>query len=293
MKEFTIKDLEQFSGIKAHTIRIWEQRYGLLKPVRTKTNFRTYTIKDLQLLLNVALLNQNGFKISYIINLEPGKIIQRINHLSTEDNSIKKCINGLIISLFSLEPQEMETILDDAIVTWGLNTTIEKIIIPFCEKTAMLENVHYYFYELPVLSILRKKIINGIENCNPVMNRKQTVVLFLPKGVFHDILLLYNYYILKREGYTIYNLGQNVSTQNLIEFITKKSPDFVITHATSKIISRLRNYIHSFIAHNVAPIYLTTTVGNSKLSESFGDAYIHHYSGLLNVMNRESIAVKS
>src|SRR6476620_4867781 len=112
---FTIKELETLSGIKAHTIRIWEQRYHFLKPSRTATNIRTYSNEELKTILTVALLNKHGYKISRIDTMAPEQRDKEALSLSTEDAQSEHLVNELIGCMIDLDIRRFEDLLNNCI----------------------------------------------------------------------------------------------------------------------------------------------------------------------------------
>src|SRR3982751_3381535 len=124
MNEFTIKDLENLSGIKAHTIRIWEQRYTFLKPRRTDTNIRYYSNEELKTVLNIALLNKYGYKISHIDKMKPEELRDKIISLSNSQAQQERMINELIQFMVDLEMDKFEGLLDNYILAKGIDKTI-------------------------------------------------------------------------------------------------------------------------------------------------------------------------
>ena len=131
MKEFTIKDLENLSGIKAHTIRIWEQRYSFLKPKRTETNIRFYSNHELKTLLNIALLTRFGYKISHIDKMNEAELEKHILSLSTAEAQQERVVNDLIQSMITLDIEKFENIIDNYIISKGTDKTILHVIFPF------------------------------------------------------------------------------------------------------------------------------------------------------------------
>ena len=134
MDAFTIKDLENLTGIKAHTIRIWEQRYRFLKPQRTQTNIRYYTNEELKTLLNISLLNKYGFKISHIDRMTVEEIREKINTLSDAQAQQERVINDLVQAMVDLDLERIEKVLGGFIATKGMERTVLQIIFPFLEK---------------------------------------------------------------------------------------------------------------------------------------------------------------
>src|SRR5690349_13902948 len=131
-KLFSIKDLERFSGIKAHTIRIWELRYNVLSPERSVGNVRHYTISDVDRILKISLLQKSGYKISVLVHLSPEEIDNNIQTLVNEECMQIRAINHLIYFMYS-DIEKFEEVLDSCVLCWGIDTTIEKVIFPFLE----------------------------------------------------------------------------------------------------------------------------------------------------------------
>ena len=138
MQEYSIKDLETFTGIKAHTIRIWEQRYGILEPKRTSTNIRYYTDADLKKLLNVGLLNQLGHKISKISELEEEEIQELIKEESAKDSQEHHYLNMLKISMLNYDEELFYSITNSYIEEHGVEQTFTHLFIPFLTQVGIL-----------------------------------------------------------------------------------------------------------------------------------------------------------
>jgi MerR family transcriptional regulator, light-induced transcriptional regulator len=235
MNAFTIKDLENLSGIKAHTIRIWEQRYTFLRPQRTGTNIRYYNNDELKILLNVALLNKYGFKISHIDKMNEVEMKDRILSLSQVQAQQERIINDLIQSMVDLDIESFETILDNYIMARGIERTITQIIFPFLEKIGILWATNHInpAQEHLVTNIIRQKLIVGIESSVTHMHVNKTVLLFLPEGEHHELGLLFIYYLLRSRGVKVFYLGANVPVNDVEYVIKVKNPDIAYTHLTS------------------------------------------------------------
>jgi len=232
MNAFTIKDLENLSGIKAHTIRVWEQRYSFLKPKRTETNIRYYTNDELKTVLNIALLNKYGYKISQIDKMSEREVREKIISLDNTDAQQERLINELVKNMVDLEPDRFEDVLDHYIRARGIDKAISYLIFPFLDKIGILwlaDNINPAQEHL-VTNIIRQKLIVGIESTvsHVVVDRK--VILFLPEGEYHELGLLYIYYLLKSRGVHAFYLGANVPLRDL-EYITSlKKPDYLYSH---------------------------------------------------------------
>lgn len=235
MNSFTIKDLENLSGIKAHTIRIWEQRYGFLKPSRTGTNIRYYSNEELKTVLNIALLNKYGFKISHIDKMNQDELKEKILSLSNVQAQQERIVNDLIKYMVDIDTDRLEETLDNYILARGIERTITQIIFPFMEKIGILWLTNHInpAQEHLVTNIVRQKLIVGIEGVSTSLKVNKTVLLFLPEGEYHELGLLFMYYLLKSRGVNIIYLGANVPL-NDVEFLVKmKNPDILYTHITS------------------------------------------------------------
>ncbi|HMU08743.1 MAG TPA: MerR family transcriptional regulator [Ferruginibacter sp.] len=235
MHSFTIKDLENLSGIKAHTIRIWEQRYSFLKPARTGTNIRFYSNEELKKILNVALLNKYGFKISHIDRMNEAEMKERILSLNQLEAQQERIVNGLIQNMVDLDMDGFENTLNNFIAVKGIEKTIFQIIFPFLEKIGILWMTNHIVpaQEHLVSNIIRQKLIAGIDTISNRVRLNKTVLLFLPEGEYHELGLLFMNYLLKNRGVNTIYLGCSVPV-NDIEYVLKlKHPDYIYTHLTT------------------------------------------------------------
>lgn len=235
MNAFTIKDLENLSGIKAHTIRVWEQRYSFIKPQRTETNIRYYSNDELKTILNIALLNKYGYKISHIDKMPPEEIRTKIVSLSHAQAQQERIVNELIQYMVDLDIEGFESVLDDYILARGIDKTITQVIFPYMERIGILWLTNHVnpAQEHLVTNIIRQKLIVGIEGLHTHIRVNQSILLFLPEGEHHELGLLYMYYLLKNRGVNTLYLGANVPVKD-IEFVARlKKPDYLYTHLTS------------------------------------------------------------
>jgi len=235
MNSFTIKDLENLSGIKAHTIRIWEQRYNFLKPQRTTTNIRYYSNDELKTVLNIALLNKYGFKISHIDRMEPAEIREKILSLGDFDAVQQRIVNELVREMIDLDMEKFEKIISNYITTKGIERTVMQIIFPFLEKIGILwqtGNINPAQEHL-VSNIIRQKLIMGIEMAISPTRLDKTFLLFLPEGEHHELGLLFMNYLLKTRGVPTIYLGANIPIKDVEQVIRLKSPDIAYIHLTA------------------------------------------------------------
>ncbi len=235
MNLFTIKDLENLSGIKAHTLRIWEQRYDFLKPNRTFTNIRYYTNEELKTILNIALLNRFGYKISHIAKMNEEEIREKILSLNQLQAQQERIVNDLIRNMIDLDMDEFEITLGNYILARGIERSITQIIFPFMEKIGILWMTNHInpAQEHLVSNIIRQKLIVGIEGVSSALKLHKSVLLFLPEGEYHELGLLFMYYILKSRGASVIYLGANVPIKDVEYVANVKKPDFLYSHITT------------------------------------------------------------
>lgn len=226
-KDFTIKDLENISGIKAHTIRIWEKRYNLLQPQRTNTNIRYYSHQNLQKLLNIVLLNKNNYKISKIAKMSEEAITVNARELAFKVAVNDEAINSFKLSMFQFDKVLFNNTYNKLLHRLTFREIFKSIFIPFLEhigllwQTDTLLPAHEHF----ISNLIAQKIqINTEKLQYNVTNTDKTYVLFLPENEIHELGLLYlNYELVLRGNHTIY-LGQSLPLDNLNYFFegTKK-----------------------------------------------------------------------
>ncbi|MSP07664.1 MAG: MerR family transcriptional regulator [Chitinophagaceae bacterium] len=261
MSIYSIKDLEQVSGIKAHTIRIWEQRYNFLQPLRTDTNIRTYNASELKVILNVSLLNKYGFKISHIDKMTPEQMEEKILSLNQLDAVKERVINGLIKEMVSLNMGSFEMQLDIYIGQKGIERTVLEIVFPFLERVGVLWMTNHVnpAQEHLATNILRQKLILGIEKLPAVLNQDKNVILFMPEGEHHEIGLLLVYFLLKQQGVFVNYLGANVPLRDLAFLNGIKKPEYIFCHITSpsKLFKLDRFITHLGQISNATPVLLS------------------------------------
>lgn len=220
---FSIKDLENLSGIKAHTIRIWEKRYNLFEPNRTETNIRYYSLSSLQKLLNIAYLNNNGYKVSKIAKLKNDEI-----PLLTKDIALSKGINNHSINVFKMSMMNFDQTLfyntfNDLINKHSFHDIFYDVFVPLLNdigllwQTDTITPAHEHF----IVELIKQKILVYTDkaiNVSKPKHSKKTYVLFLPDNEIHELGLLFtNYEIMLKGLHSIY-LGQSVPIDSL-EFL--------------------------------------------------------------------------
>lgn len=268
MNAFTIKDLENLTGIKAHTIRIWEQRYSFLKPRRTDTNIRYYSNEELKKILNIALLNKYGYKISHIDRMSEPEINEKIITLSNSLAQQEIVINDLIQAMVDMEMEDFEDRLTDYIRQRGIEKAISQIIFPFLERIGVLWMTGHIIpaQEHLVTNIIRQKLLVGIDAANSHLRIDKSLILFLPEGEFHELGLLFVYYMLKSRGIRVVYLGANVPLDDVRQVIGYKKPDYLYTHLTS--VSHAFNF-DRFLAHSLKRFENIPLIISGKLALAY------------------------
>lgn len=235
MAVYSISDLEKLSGIKAHTIRVWEQRYDIIQPERTKTNIRYYQDDDLKLLLNIALLNKNGIKISKIAKMSNEEIAEKVAAISEVNFEYGTQLDALTISMIEMDEFKFDRIISTNIQQLGFERTMLEIIYPFLDKLSVLwltgsinpvqENFMSY--------LIRQKLIVAINDLPlPQSKSARKFIVYLPEGERQELSLLFMSYLLKSRKHHVIYLGQDISLTDLTDACNIQEPDFLFTMIT-------------------------------------------------------------
>mgnify|MGYP002785247058 CR=1 FL=1 len=218
-KTFSIKDLENLSGIKAHTIRIWEKRYKLLEPDRTDTNIRMYPLTSLQKLLNITLLYNNGYKISRIAKIPEEKIPILVREIVSENTVKNHSINAFKLAMINFDQSLFFNTYNNLLASKSFREIFYEVFLPLLNELGLLwqtdtiSPAHEHF----ITSLIKQKILINTEKLQMIepSNKSRVFVLYLPENEIHEIGLLYiNYEIVLRGYQTIY-LGQTVPIESL------------------------------------------------------------------------------
>ncbi|MDR3094428.1 MAG: MerR family transcriptional regulator [Bacteroidales bacterium] len=234
MSNYSIKDLENLTGIQAHTIRIWEQRYDLLAPWRTPTNIRKYEEKDLRKLLSIALLNNNGLKISKIAKLTDAEINETVVKLTAGTSSIETYIDSLKLIMVEMSENKFEKFFSHLVLQFGFEETITLIFVPFFKRLTYLwqaESVsaaQIYF----ISSLYKQKLYVALDGLEPPTSDKPTFVFFLPKTEWSDNGLLFSNYVARKRGYNTIYLGSPLTVDEVVTLVQKYSTAYFVSSAT-------------------------------------------------------------
>lgn len=248
---FSIKDLENLTGIKAHTIRIWEKRYNLLSPNRTETNIRNYSLTSLQKLLNISYLNNNGLKVSKIANLKDEEIPIKVREIASRAKVEDHAINALKMAMINFDQVLFYSTYNNLLENKTFNEIFYTVFLPLLNEIGLLWQTntitpaHEHFLSVHI----KQKILLNIERLQSLepKPKSKTFVLFLPENEIHDIGLLFINYQLRSKGYHTIFLGESVpmnSLVGLLEFFDDIT--FVSYFTVYPEVENIQNYINKF-----------------------------------------------
>jgi len=236
--KFSIKDLENLSGIKSHTIRIWEKRYDLLEPDRTDTNIRSYDLSSLRKILNVSYLKNAGIKISTIASLTTAEIEKQVRNLAIRNNKNDHAVQELKLAMVNFDQFMFQRVYDSVLKEVGFSGVFYDLFIPFLEELGYLWQsktiniAHEHF----ISHLIKQKVLINLEKVQyqEATNNDKVYVLFLPENEMHDLGLLFlNYELLKKGCKTVY-LGASMVLEALPFFKNQGVTPTYITYITVK-----------------------------------------------------------
>lgn len=234
MNSFTIKDIESLTGIKAHTIRIWEQRYKLLRPKRKDTNHRVYSNAELKHMLRIAYLYRHGYKISKIAVMTEEEIRrQSLDEAGQKGPHLQQVyVNQLVEAMIDFDQVRFEKIFHSTLLSMGFEQAMLKVIYPYLEKVGLLWLADCVIpaQEHFASNIIRKKLMVAIDGLDMPPEGGEKFLLFLPEGEFHEIPLLFAQYLMKKHGCAVVYFGANVPQEDLRFYVERKRVDHVYTH---------------------------------------------------------------
>lgn len=234
MSVYSIKDLEHLSGIKAHTIRIWEQRYNLFSPQRTDTNIRFYSDEDLKLILNIATLKNNGFKISKIVEMPADLMFEEIRKVSASSQFFEDQINALTVSMIDMNESMFVEVLQQNTNKYGFEKAMMNIIYPFMRKIGILwlTNSINPAQEHFISHLVRQKLIAATDDIE-LKEDAPLFLLFLPEGELHELGILFANFMIRSQGLRTIFFGQSVPLNALEEVYHQLNPKYLMTALTT------------------------------------------------------------
>lgn len=238
-QEFSIKDLENLTGVKAHTIRIWEQRYNLLRPERSETNIRTYSGDDLKRLLNVSLLVERGVKISKVADMSEAQMASAISDGPAIQSSGEELVaqQRLKVSMMTYDERLFRSTMDECIARLGFETTMLRVCLPFLAEVGVLwlTNSICPAHEHFMSNLLRQMLFAQIHNTdfpNP-KDDEEVLVLYLPEREIHDISLMFVHQLCRAHGKRSVFLGQSVPFEDLVNVAGQFPQAKFVTYCTT------------------------------------------------------------
>ncbi|EGV45109.1 MerR family transcriptional regulator [Bizionia argentinensis JUB59] len=277
---FSIKDLENLSGVKAHTIRIWEKRYNLLKPNRTDTNIRYYSLESLQKLLNITFLYNNGFKISKIAKINDLDIADTVRDLSSKAYADDHAINMLKLAMLNFDKELFLNTYDNLLQHKDFSEIFMEVFIPLMSEIGFLwqTNTITPAQEHFISELIKQKLLVNIENCTlkAIKNKDKNFVLFLPNNEIHDLGLHFlNYKLTKANHHTLY-LGPSVPIVSLKDVLKHHKNIIFISYFTVKPeTENIENYLKEFhdeLLNNGNELWIfgrmANNIDNSKLPKT-------------------------
>lgn len=237
--QYSIRDLENLTGVKAHTLRIWEQRYAMVTPHRTDTNIRYYDDEQLKYLINVSMLLKNGQKISKVAHMSPEAISRELIRIATDtqdqDFFFRLQIDSLAIAMVDLDELKFEQVFSTCVLRYGFEQTITHVVTPFLGKVGVLWSIGEVnvAQEHFISNLVRQKLLAAIDNFIGRYKTDTKYLLFLPEGEYHELGLLFAEYIIKSKGNRIIYLGQSLPYDDLVKLCHRYCPDYILTYFTS------------------------------------------------------------
>lgn len=240
MEIFSIKDVERLSGIKAHTLRMWEVRYGLVMPHRKESKHRFYTNEDLRHILRVSWLYHQGYKISHIGSLSPTAIARIIDKEIKSGVFFEDMSNDLLTAGLELDEVKLTQTLHTCLMQLGVERTVVLVLYPFFEKLGLMwmNETLSPFQEHFSSNLIRNMLIREIDSLpKPFKKSRGTILLFTPEDEYHEIPLLFTQYLLRRNGFDTVYFGTHVKMEALESFCNMKAVTQLHYH-------HLTNFVH-------------------------------------------------
>lgn len=240
MTRYSIKDLEKYSGIKAHTIRMWEQRYGVLTPHRTDSNIRYYDETQLKRLMNISLLLTKGYKISKVSELGEEDFNEAVRKFHSEsldankNSAVETKVNGLILAMLELDENRFEKIFNTSLIKRGFEKTILDVIYPFLQRIGLMWRTGEVTcaQEHFITNLIRQKVVVAIDAIPMASGEAEKFLLFLPESEFNELVILLSTYLIKNKGKQCVYLGQDIPFNDVVQVSEITRPHALMTFIT-------------------------------------------------------------
>ena len=270
MNIFSISQLEQYSGIKSHTIRVWEQRYNALTPTRSKGNTRYYDNTQLRRLLNIVSLMESGFKISELCAMPDNRLFKlldaELQSTLVKENTNEYFVSQLIAASITFDEVHFEKIFSNCVLRLGMRNTFTQVIYPLLKRMGLMwsANTLSPAYEHFCSNLICQKLFSAIDALPPHKSSQNSWLLFLPENEFHEIGLLFSYYILRQAGNKVIYLGSNLPFNTLRSAVDETNPShlfFFFVHQDR--IEDSQDYMN-MLKNNFPKLHILVS-GNEKL----------------------------
>jgi len=238
MNSFTISQLQDYSGIKAHTIRVWEQRYNALTPSRSEGNTRSYDGHQLRRLLNIVSL-MPFYKVSKLCALEDkdlNKLLDIHFRQASETDETILFVSQIVSTAFDFDEAKFEKLFANSILRIGLKETYINVLYPALKRLGLLwakdavAPAHEHF----IVNLIRQKILATVDALPPADTSKESWLLFLPEDEFHEQGLLIAFFLIRLSGRKVYYIGANVPISSLPKTLEAIAPNKVLSFMVGK-----------------------------------------------------------
>lgn len=288
MSTYSVSQTETLTGIKAHTLRIWERRYNFLNPLRTETNIRYYSDAQLRTLLNITILLNNGYRISKIDAISEAEMHDLVTEiLANPSDAATDEINALVICMLDMNELDFNKIYQRQINRKGLLLTVTEILYPFLAHVGVLWGINKLIpaQEHFITNLIRQKIIAAIDMLPVEKENCSSIILFLLEGDDHEIGLLLAYFIAKDLGWKVYYLGQNVPAENITEVITMTNSQLALSMFVAPRPEKTDIFLQRMMRESPVPLLVSGRAVNFKTRyESDKIAYIATPGDLVNYL---------
>jgi DNA-binding transcriptional MerR regulator len=299
LKTFSISDIENLTGIKAHTVRVWEQRYNFFTSKRSETNIRYYDDADLCLFLNIATLNEYGYKISKISKMDIEEINHLVKSLKEDHYNVNVQVQMMSNAMLKMDDIEFDELLTGFINKMGMEKAMTEIIFPFMRKVGFMWQVgtinpaHEHF----ATHKIEQKIIHSTYlDAKAPHKEGRRYMLFLPPDEHHEIGLLFAQYLIKISGHHTLYLGKNLPYYSLEEVSNYYEPDYAFTVLTTVNNEQSVDAIINNLSQNLGetPLIITgNLISSNNLISSHNLILIHSISEFTNHLGKLNMSTAS
>lgn len=272
MDIYSISDLAELTGVKTHTLRVWEKRYGLLRPQRTDTNIRYYLDSDLKVLMLVLNLYNHGVRISRIAEMSPQEMEEENKRISVDQKDNDSLLQQ---GLIDLDVTVMNTILDDSIRKNGFEVTLMNLILPMLEKMELMwlsgsiEEAH----EACFRELIKRKTIREIDAL-PHHCTGPRVIMFLPHGNQQELSHLFMHFFLRKQGLCITDMGCDVNLECASYALRKCNAECVLIVNADPVHWQFGPFIKELVNRTSLPIVVSGRASDDDWNQYGGQVII-------------------